>query len=214
MTVSRLTRTRRAACGGVLAACLMASAVLVAVPASATTGGHRIAVKSYGFSVILPPGWYQLALTGPNAGSLLGGAPNYDAFKASLVSEANSAAAKSLKFYAVALSQANGMFLPIMNVGRFKGSGSQAILDVEVKGYLAEEGAQSGTVKNVTLRPGKAVEATYELLTPSAPPIWETQVYAPHGRFVYVATFSALTKPAVELTAAVVMYDWRFTKKS
>jgi hypothetical protein len=206
--VFRGRATRFSMVVGLLAAAL----ALTALPAGAT-GGHRVTDSKDGFLLVLPPGWNQIALTGSKVGSLLGAGPEDPSIKAILAPQAQSAAAKGLKFYAVALSQLNGTFLPVINVGIFKGSGSKKILDPEVKGFAAEAGGSSITVKNVTLRLGPAVETTYVLVSKSgSPAVWETQVYAPHSGKIYVATFSALTQPAVELTAAVVMGSWRFTK--
>ena len=193
---------------------MAASSVLGALPAAAA-GGHRVTDAKDGFSLVLPPGWNQVTLSGPHAGTLVG-VPKVDAnIKAVLTTEAKNAASKGLKFYAVALSQLNGSFLPVINVGSFAGAGTRAVLDPEIRGFLSEAGASNVRIQNVRLRLGKAVEGTYELVSksPSSPPVWETQVYAPHAGRVYVATFSALTQPAEELMAAVVMESWRFTKK-
>jgi hypothetical protein len=191
--------------------------MVAAGPADAAAAkGHRVNQPKYGFSLVLPPGWNQITLTGSDVGSIVGSARDYANVKSILTSQAENAAVKGLKFYAVAVSQQNGDFLPVINVGIFKGSGSLAVLNPEVKGFLSEEGAKSVKIKNVNLKFGKAVEGIYKLVSNSgtSPAVWETQVYASHNGQIYVATFSALTKPAVELTAAVVMDSWRFVKKS
>ncbi len=205
--------------GPIVGAALAASTLLTAAAAGAAgpaEPGHRVNVTKYGFSLVLPPGWNQVNLTGSQVGSIVGSARGYANLKTVLTQQAENASVKGLRFYAVATDQANGTFVPVMNVGIFKGSGTQAVLNPEIKGFLSEEGAKSVQVKNVSLRFGKAVEGTYELVptSSSSPTVWETQVYAAHNGQIYVATFSALTKPAVELTAAVVMASWRFIKKS
>jgi hypothetical protein len=183
------------------------------VPAAANPPGHRVNDAKDGFSLVLPPGWNQVSLSGPNVGSLIGVTNVPSVIQTELTTEAKKDAAT--KFFAVALSQLNGSFLPVIIVGSFKGSGSRAILDPEIKGFISESGGTNAKVKNVHLPFGQAVEGTYELFANSttSPPVFETQVFAPHGGRIYDATFSALTEPAVELTAAVVMDSWRFLKK-
>jgi hypothetical protein len=211
----RRRRGRRAllVTGWLAAGSLVAALPAVGPASGAATPGHRVNDNKDGFSLVLPPGWNQVSLSGPTLGSLIGVSNLDPNIKAALTSEAKNDASRNLKLYAVALSQLNGTFLPTIVVGTFKGSGSRAVLDPEVKGFFTEEGASQVKITNVRLPFGKAVEGTYLLTSSSSAsfPVWETQVYAPHAGKVYVATFSALTQPACELTAAVVMGSWRFT---
>jgi hypothetical protein len=216
--MTRRRRDTRLAClvTGWLAASSAVAGVAAGGAGAATAPGHRVTVTKGGFSLVLPAGWNQVSLSGSNVGTLIG-VPNVaPSIQSALTTQAKYDAAKNLKFFAVPLSQLNGTFLPVINVGSFVGSGSRAVLDPEIRGFISEASASNVKIKNVHLRLGKAVEGTYELFANSTTtlPVWETQVYAPHAGRVYVATFSALTEPAVELTAAVVMDSWRFLPKS
>jgi hypothetical protein len=188
--------------------------VLAALPAAGASG-HRINESKYGFSLVLPAGWNQVSLTGSDLGSIIGSGKSYANLKSVLTSEATSAASKGLKFFAVS-PQGDGSFVPNINVGIFKGSGSLSSLNAQVKATWTQAGAKHLSTKVVHLSFGSAVQGTYELVSAtspsSTPPVWETQVYSPHKGQVFITTFSASTKPAVQLTAAVVMSNWRFTK--
>jgi len=204
-------RERRA-----LGACVLGLTALALAAATATTPAgaaqSRITDAKDGFSLILPKGWNQVSLRKSNIGTLDKSAADYAALKPLLTQQAASAAAKGLKFFAVAPGQANGQFVPNINVGLFKSNGTLRALQSDVNSIWTKAGAAGLKTKQVRLTFGKAVEGTYELVSKtSAPSIWETQVYAPHKGHVYIATFSATTQPAVELTAAVVMATWKFT---
>jgi hypothetical protein len=199
------------ALGGALSAALGLSALVASTPAGASTQ-HRITVAKSGFSLILPNGWNQVSLNPADIGAVLGKGTAYGNLKSELTSQATSAAAKGLKFFAVSPPGAAGDFVPDINVGIFKGSGSLASLDSEIKIIWAQAGAKNLVTKTVHIAPGAAVEGTYELVAKSTNAIvWETQVYVPHKGQVYISTFSAGSKPAVELTAAAVMKTFRFT---
>jgi hypothetical protein len=207
-------RDRRAIGMRTLAMSSLAAASLVAaVPGGAAAPNARITDAKDGFSLVLPAGWTKVSLSKSDIGSIGRTAQNYAGLKSLLTQQATSAAAKGLKFFAVAPGQVNGQFVPNINVGLFTSSGSLKALQSDIKTIWNHAGAKGLQTKQVHLAFGKAVEGTYELIsTTTSPSIWETQVYAPHKGHVYITTFSATTKPAVELTAAVVMATWKFTR--
>lgn len=199
-----------AACGA-LSAALSVAALMPATSAGAAQ--KRITMAKSGFSLVLPDGWSQISLSSKDLGAVIGSSKAYGNLKSELTSQATSAASKGLKFFAVSAPGAPGDFVPDINVGIFKGSGSLASLDTEIKVIWAQAGAKDLVTKTVHLAPGAAVEGTYELVAKSTNSIvWETQVYVPHKGQVYISTFSAGSKPAVELTAAAVMKTFRFTR--
>jgi hypothetical protein len=219
--MARAARTRRRRMGPLalmVAGMAATTSVLTAIPvvpaAATATPGHRVADAKDGFSLVLPPGWNQVSLSGSTVGNLIGVSNVDPAIKSALATQAQSDVARNLKFFAVALTQLNGTFLPAIIVGTFIQPAKHPDLKTEMKGFFSVEHASQVKIKNVHLHLGKAVEGTYLLTSNSSGslPVWETQVYALHAGRVYVATFSALTQPAVELTAAVVMDSWRFTK--
>jgi hypothetical protein len=206
------TRDRRAIILSTVAAASLAVGMLVAAgPAGAASA--RITDARDGFSLVLPQGWTQVSLSKSDIGTISKTSQNYAQLQPLLTQQAASAAAKGLKFFAVAPGQANGQFVPNINVGLFRGSGSLGALQGDINSIWSKAGAKGLKVKQVHLNFGKAVEGTYELVSKTtSPSIWETQVYSPHKGQVYIATFSATTQPAVELTAAVVMSTWKFTR--
>jgi hypothetical protein len=212
--MARTARTRRRRIAPLVLIVAGLAATTSVLPAAANAPGHRVADAKDGFSLVLPPGWNQVSLSGSTVGNLIGVSNVDPAIKAALTQQAQSDVARNLKFFAVALTQLNGTFLPAIIVGTFIQPPKHPDLKTEMKGFFSVEHASQVKIKNVHLRLGKAVEGTYLLTSNSAGslPDWETQVYALHAGRVYVATFSALTQPAVELTAAVVMDSWRFTK--
>ncbi len=206
------TRDRRAiSLSTVVAASLALGLFVAAGPAGAANS--RITDAKDGFSLVLPQGWTQVSLSKSDIGTIGASAKNYASLQPLLTQQATSAAAKGLKFFAVAPGQINGQFVPNINVGLFKDSGSLGALQTDINSIWSKAGAKGLKIKQVRLTYGKAVEGTYELVSKtSSPSIWETQVYSPHKGQVYIATFSATTQPAVELTAAVVMSTWKFTR--
>ena len=207
----RLTRATGGLAAAALAAAVTTASLATAVPAGASSQ-HRITVAKSGFSLVLPSGWNQVSLSSSDLGTVLGSAKAYGNLKAELTTQATNAAAKGLKFFAVSAPGAPGDFVPNINVGYFSDSGSLSALDGQIKSIWAKAGAKELVTKNVHLVPGKAVEGTYELVAASSgTTVWETQVYVPHNQLVYIATFSAGSKLAVELTAAAVMKTFHFT---
>jgi len=193
--------------------CLVATATIVgaSVASSASAAsGQRVTDAKDGFSIVLPPGWAQVSLSGGDVGALIGNSGLK--LNSSLLSEVQSAASKGIKLFAVSSAVENGGFTPNMNVVVVHATESPSLLSAEAKIGLTQAGARGVTTRRIKLTTGPAVLVTYSIppTGANAAAVYGTQVYVTHHGMTYILSFTDATRSGSKRSESMMMSTWRY----